>query len=215
MSTPCARIRWWRRGRTLERSTVPRLRPRSAVAHAARRRPPDRSGACIRRTLVRRLPLRNHCARAGCDLLGPRLSGNVFPRCARDRLASGSIGPTASRRTRRIGVGSRILEVGCSSGDLLSLMRERGAAVYGVEPSKPGRAACVARGLPVVADVVSSRPRGRSIASHPILTSSRTRLSRSIRAKVERSPLFHRLLRHRRAERGEPRRAATCQAGAG
>ena len=49
--------------------------------------------------------------------------------------------------------GLRILEVGCSSGDLLSLMRERGADVYGVEPSKPGRAACVARGLPVVADV--------------------------------------------------------------
>ncbi len=47
--------------------------------------------------------------------------------------------------------GSRILEIGCSSGDLLCLLRDRGADVSGVEPGDIPRAVAHSRGLDVVA----------------------------------------------------------------
>jgi SAM-dependent methyltransferase len=46
--------------------------------------------------------------------------------------------------------GSRILEMGCSQGDLLSLLRERDATVVGVEPSHIAREIARSRGLEVV-----------------------------------------------------------------
>ena len=47
--------------------------------------------------------------------------------------------------------GLRILEVGCSSGDLLCLLRDRGADVSGVEPGDIPRAVAHSIGLDVVA----------------------------------------------------------------
>ncbi len=47
--------------------------------------------------------------------------------------------------------GLRFLEIGCASGDLLCLLRDRGAVVVGVEPGDIPRAVARARGLDVVA----------------------------------------------------------------
>lgn len=47
--------------------------------------------------------------------------------------------------------GTRVLEIGCSSGDLLCLLRDRGATVAGVEPGEVSREIACSRGLDVVA----------------------------------------------------------------
>lgn len=47
-------------------------------------------------------------------------------------------------------VGRRVLEIGCSQGELLCLLRERGAHPMGVEASRIARSAAQERGLPVV-----------------------------------------------------------------
>lgn len=47
--------------------------------------------------------------------------------------------------------GLRVLEIGCSAGDLLCLLRERGAIVTGVEPGEIPRRLARSRGLDVVA----------------------------------------------------------------
>ncbi|HEY8383301.1 MAG TPA: methionine biosynthesis protein MetW [Microvirga sp.] len=47
--------------------------------------------------------------------------------------------------------GSRVLDVGCGDGSLLALLRERrGADARGIELSREGVSACLAKGLPVI-----------------------------------------------------------------
>lgn len=53
--------------------------------------------------------------------------------------------------------GSRVLEIGCSSGDLLCLLRDRGATVAGVEPGDVSRGIARSRGLDVVATLAEVR----------------------------------------------------------
>lgn len=53
-------------------------------------------------------------------------------------------------RAGRVLAGSRVLEIGCGQGDLLCLLRDRGAHSTGVEPSQMARKAAQERGLPVV-----------------------------------------------------------------
>ncbi|MDB5520608.1 MAG: hypothetical protein JWQ82_205, partial [Tardiphaga sp.] len=46
--------------------------------------------------------------------------------------------------------GSKVLDVGCGEGDLLRLLETRGIDGRGIELSREGVNACVARGLAVV-----------------------------------------------------------------
>lgn len=57
--------------------------------------------------------------------------------------------------------GARILEIGCSAGDLLLLARDAGARVCGVEPSELSRAIARGRGLEVHASVEAVDPAAR------------------------------------------------------
>jgi SAM-dependent methyltransferase len=47
----------------------------------------------------------------------------------------------------------RVLDVGCATGDFLTIARERGWTVFGVDPS-PGRAQALKRGLPLVGSTI-------------------------------------------------------------
>ncbi len=54
---------------------------------------------------------------------------------------------------RMIRPGTRVLDVGCNTGDLLDFARSLGASTAGVEPSDASRAAAVAKGHRVVASL--------------------------------------------------------------
>lgn len=55
------------------------------------------------------------------------------------------------RSARAIGPGSRVLEIGSGDGRFLARLRERGAAVEGIEPSPEARRRSAAAGVPVIA----------------------------------------------------------------
>ncbi|WP_457089280.1 methionine biosynthesis protein MetW [Microvirga sp. P5_D2] len=53
--------------------------------------------------------------------------------------------------TEMVETGSRVLDVGCGDGDLLTLLRDRkGVDGRGIEISREGVNACLAKGLPVI-----------------------------------------------------------------
>ena len=110
-------------------------------------------------------PLTLHrCAR--CGLV--QLAESLDPAFYRDyRFASGTA--ESYRRhlalvadgVARLAPGGRALEVGSNDGTLLALMRDRGLAVAGFEPSAPG-AAARDRGLAVVEDYFDGESARRS-----------------------------------------------------